>query len=215
MSDDREMRHHDVSTALPEIDQVSPQVIESRPGARLLLRGRNLDSVTAVEVGGRNAPLRTAGSGSLLVDLPSGLVAGVQWVQAFRDVRLGEPPTSRRLYASNPVSIVLRPSLVSPPLVSEDRELVTEVEPPVASHQQVAVLLNQTGGDGTRPPASHTLPAGTPATGSSLRFPLDTVDPGTYLVRLQVAGVSSALEVDRDPASPTFDEYVAPQVTLP
>lgn len=215
MSDDRRARLYDVSTELPEIDQVLPQVIEARSGARLLLRGRNLGAVTAVEIGGRSAPIRTVTSGSLLVDLPPGLAAGVQQVRAFRDLVLGDPPATHRLYGSNPVSFTLRPRLVSPPQLGEDRELVTEVAPPVAPGQRAVLLLNQADGDGTRPPAGYHLPARSPATGSTLRFALRGVAAGDYLVRLEVDGVSTALEVDTDPASPTFDRYVAPRVSLP
>jgi len=215
MSDDRRARLHDLSTRLPEIDQILPEVIEAHPGARLLMRGRNLDGVTSVEVGGRKAHLRSAGSTSLLVDLPPGLAAGIQPVQAFLDVPLDDPPASHRLCASKPASFVLRPRLVRPPQLGEGHELVAVVEPPVASGQRVTLLLNPIDGDGTQPPASYSLPAVSPATGSSLRFDLQTVNAGNYLVRLEVGGVRTALKVDDDPASPTFDHYVAPRITVP
>lgn len=205
----------DVSTALPEIEQVAPQVIEARPDARLLLRGRNFDGVTAAEVGGREAEVLSASGTALALALPPGLAAGAQVVQVFRDVQLGNPPTTHRLYASDPASFILRPRLLGPPEISGDRELTVTVEPLVAEGQPVALLLNEITGDAERAPASFRLPVRPPGTGSELRFALNSVRAGSYLVRLQVAGVSSALTVDDDPESPTFDQYVAPRVTVP
>jgi hypothetical protein len=212
----REVRLADVSTELPEVDQVVPQVIEERSGARLLLRGRNLDGVTAVEVGGKSANLRSATSSTLLVDLPAGLAAGAVTVQAFRDITLGNPPVPHRIYGSNPASVVLRPRLTEPPRVDAAAGAVAvRLAPPVVPGQTAALLLNQVDrGDG-RPPASYSLPADAPAAGERLRFATGGVDAGSYLLRVAVDGVSTSLEVDTDPRSPTFDQYVAPRVTLP
>ncbi len=212
----REVRLADVSTELPEVDQVLPQVVEERTGTRLLLRGRNLDGVTAVEVGGLSAYLRSSTGTTLLVDLPAGLAAGAITVQAFRDVTLGNPPVPHRIYGSNPASVVLRPRLAEPPGVdSAGGAVAVRLAPPVVPGQNAALLLNQVDrGDG-RPPASYSLPADAPAAGERLRFSTSGVAAGSYLLRVAVDGVATALEIDTDPRSPTFDQFVAPKVTLP
>lgn len=203
------------SRELPEIDQVTPQVIESHPGARLSLGGRNLGGMTGVEVGGREAEVLLRMSTALVITLPPGLSAGAQVVQVFRDVSIGNPPVSHRLFAPDPASFVLRPRLVSEPEISGDRELTVAVEPPVAEGQRVALLLNEIDPPAGRPPASHDLPGVAPGTGANLRCDVTAVQAGRYLVRVQVDGVSSALAVDNDPDSPTFEHYVAPAVAVP
>lgn len=50
---------------------------------------------------------------------------------------------------------------------------------------------------------------------ANLLFALQGVKAGEYLVRLQVDGAESTLKVDRDPNSPTFEQYVSPIITIP
>lgn len=51
--------------------------------------------------------------------------------------------------------------------------------------------------------------------GFDIQFKLTNVDPGDYLVRIQVDGAESLLDVDANPASPTFGQYCGPKVTIP
>jgi hypothetical protein len=44
-------------------------------------------------------------------------------------------------------------------------------------------------------------------------FPVSGLDPGQYFVRVQVDGAESSL-LDLNPASPTFQQLIAPQVTI-
>lgn len=199
--------------SLPEIAQVVPQVLEYRRGARILLKGRNLDAATAVLIGGFEARIRAAGSGSLLVDLPSGLTAGVVTVVAVRDVEMGQPPRPHRLYESNPASFVLRPRIVEPPVYEPaTSRIVVRVAPEVREGQSPALLLNRV--DSPRP-EGYTLSAEPGAAGDRLRFPAARLEAGTYLARVRVDGASSALEVDHDPESPTYEQYVGPKVAVP
>lgn len=46
-------------------------------------------------------------------------------------------------------------------------------------------------------------------------FPIQGVKPGEYLVRVQVDGAESMLQVDRNPHSPTFEQYIGPTITIP
>ena len=49
---------------------------------------------------------------------------------------------------------------------------------------------------------------------STLRFQAEQLRPGEYLVRIQIDGAESLLQVDQDPQSPTFEQYIAPLCTI-
>jgi hypothetical protein len=40
------------------------------------------------------------------------------------------------------------------------------------------------------------------------------IAPGSYLIRVQVNGVTSRLAVDSDPGSPTYERFIGPKVTI-
>ena len=46
-------------------------------------------------------------------------------------------------------------------------------------------------------------------------FSIQGVKPGEYLVRIQVDGAESMLQVDRNPNSPTFEQYISPIIVIP
>jgi hypothetical protein len=160
--------------------------------------------------------VRSTTQSSVLVDLPDGLPAGMTRVEGARDVVMGNPPTPHRLYQTNQVSFTLRPRFTAPPqLDGASRLLTLQVAPPVAAGQPVSLLLNQIDRPTDAPPNAYTLPAAAPAVGATLTAALSGVAAGTYLLRLQVAGTTTALEVDNDPESPTYQQFVAPQLTVP
>ena len=49
----------------------------------------------------------------------------------------------------------------------------------------------------------------------SITFDISVVGSGTYLLRIQVDGAESVLEIDRDENSPTFKQIIGPKVTIP
>ena len=53
------------------------------------------------------------------------------------------------------------------------------------------------------------------ADSASVTIPISGVKAGDYLVRVQVDGAESRLEVDQDPNSPTYNQYIGPKVTIP
>ena len=86
--------------------------------------------------------------------------------------------------------------------------LVLAITPPVAADQRVALLL----GDQAFPLAARPV-TDPPAT--SLTFPIAANAPtGTMLLRVQVDDVQSPLEVDADPKSQSYHQYIGPQVTI-
>ena len=57
-------------------------------------------------------------------------------------------------------------------------------------------------------------PVGAPPA-TTLGFPIPSTFPtGDFLLRLRVDGAESPLDVDTDPASPTFNQYTGPEVTI-
>jgi hypothetical protein len=54
-----------------------------------------------------------------------------------------------------------------------------------------------------------------PETTTNLSFPVpNNFQTGEFLLRVQVDGAESPLEVDTNPASPTFNQYTGPKVTI-
>jgi len=83
------------------------------------------------------------------------------------------------------------------------------VTPPVGREQRVVLLV------GDQAIARSAPAVNDPATTSSVGFPVPLNFPtGTFLLRVQVDGAESPLEVDTNPASPTFNQYIGPKVTI-
>jgi hypothetical protein len=87
--------------------------------------------------------------------------------------------------------------------------LTLSVTPPVGREQRVVVLI----GDSAlavppRPPTA-------PATSSSVRVHIPAqLPPGTFLLRVQVDGAVSSLDIDTTQGSPTFNQYVGPLIEV-
>ncbi|HIK17517.1 MAG TPA: DUF4255 domain-containing protein [Leptolyngbyaceae cyanobacterium M33_DOE_097] len=145
------------------------------------------------------------------------LSAGVQSLQVVH--RTAADPL--RGTESNVVPFVLRP-LITQIVVGEmeddgdDRrtgELRLSLNPPLLPGQRVSLHLNE---QTDRSPSAYSFDEIKRATNSGeIAFLLRDVKPGNYLVRVQVDGAESRLEVDTTPTSPTFEQYVGPQVVIP
>jgi hypothetical protein len=193
----------------PVIDGIAPSV--ATPGGSLQLQGRNLsaDGVT-VQVGSVEVVPDKVADRVITVTLPGSLPAGVTSVRVIQRVRLGTPPTPHHGFDSNVAAFVLAPVITTaPPItVARGNSLTLAFTPPVSRAQQVALLLND------RAIAIAARKAGT-APVSSLAFPIPTdLSPGSYLVRLRIDGAESALVVETNQAKGTFNQYVAPVVTV-
>jgi len=193
----------------PVIETVSPQI--ALPGDTLVIAGRNLDAaVVRVRFGTDVATAAQVGDQEVRVALPAGLLAGVNTVQVLHELPLGDPPTPHRASESNAVAFILAPRL-EPPIpssIARGAVMTLTFTPPVSRRQRVSALV----GD-----VEIALPArapGSPPAGA-LGFPVPGDFPtGTWLLRLRVDGAESPLVVDDDPVSPTYNRYVAPQVTV-
>lgn len=191
----------------PQLERVSPQTLSLSGDARITLTGSNLRADDLVRFGSREASPESATKTSITVPLPADLPAGVQQVQVARRATG---------MASNPLAFVLQPSLSGEVRFEESGpSLEVSISPPVASGQRVGVLLNETGAPADRKPRSYAFAAPGMVTGSEVTVPIPGVEAGTYLVRVQVNGIASALASDLDPRSPTFNQYTGPKVVVP
>lgn len=124
-------------------------------------------------------------------------------------------PRQRIIAVSNSVAFLVRPLIKEDELfVNAARELEIPVSPKVGPEQSVVLYLNEKAA-GNAPPRSYTIPEPQQQRRSRvsdvevIKIPLAKVERGTYLVRLEVAGVTSPLRVDE-----ATGEYVGPFTKL-
>lgn len=169
------------------------------------------------------------------------LRAGVQSLQVIHQATAVSPVERRRAEAlpgrpglqtqretqlaiaseSNVEAFVLRPTIVTlavQDLEESEREgfngqVVVTADLPISATQTVALVLNQRA---ARDPATYQFAAGKRETDSTtVAIAIRDVKPGQYLTRLLVDGAESLLNQDRDPQSPTFEQYISPLLILP
>ncbi|RMH81590.1 MAG: DUF4255 domain-containing protein [Calditrichaeota bacterium] len=193
----------------------------------LVLAGKRLrGEVTRVRVGGVEvAPSRVGDEG---IELPltsppfpaEGLPAGVVAAQVVQLRNMGTPAVPHRGEESNVAAFVLRPNILNIAVANvqgggntRSGDITLTVEPHIFPRQRLRLLLNQ---KGVADPRAYSFPVSPPQNPTnSLTVSVENVAAGSYLVRLQVDGAESPLIIDDDPTSPTFNQYIGPEVTLP
>lgn len=148
------------------------------------------------------------------------LRAGPQGLQVIH--RPGTSPNGSSRYGaeSNVVAFVLHPEIKAVEAhhvrgeEDDPRSAILNVrtDPYIGREQRVSLTLNERSIEN---PQSYTFVVRSQRDTNLLEVPISGVKPGNYLVRLQVDGVESLLTVDLTPGSPTYDQYVAPQVRIP
>ena len=122
---------------------------------------------------------------------------------------------------SNAAAFVLRPLIRSVNVegVSGEGEeprtaqVRVVVEPAVGPAQRAVLFLNEK--SAVAPGRFSFEATSRDAKTDALTFRVRGVRPGEYLVRLQVDGAESLLDVDENEESPTFGEYVGPAAVIP
>jgi Pvc16 N-terminal domain/IPT/TIG domain len=187
-------------------------------GTQIRVRGKRLKgNKTQLLIDGAALIPTAVSDTEITATLPS-LTAGLHALQVEHIRRMGTPEADHGGVGSNIAAFVLTPRITKTGGVYDvtptnqgveadgtDRADVTvKVAPQVTERQRVALLLNGTGGATD----AYTFPDD-PRTGStaSLTIHAGHVKPGTYLVRVQVDGADSPLDV-------TGDTYSDPKVTL-
>jgi hypothetical protein len=200
----------------PTIDEIVPAGGRTAPvlsGSSVRIRGQNLlGDDTRVRIGPAELPAPgTSTPQEIAVSLPASLQAGVHAVQVVQFIDMGEPPSPHRGFESNVAPLVLRP-LVVPPVSATagdagEFEVKVEVAPKVGRRQRVVLLLDELDPPADGPLHSYRfeLPPrdeGAPDESSFATFATSGVEDGDYLVRVQVDGAESPLDLG---AQGTFD----------
>jgi hypothetical protein len=135
---------------------------------------------------------------TILLNDPA-LRAGIAAVQVVHDVDFGAPSGMHGAFESNVVPFVLAPHFTPGTLTATAFTL--SIQPDVAVGQQLVLLLNGSN-------LSYRFSASASQTSATQTIPVQGVASGTYLVRLQVDGATSALELD------SGGQYIGPAVTV-
>jgi hypothetical protein len=190
----------------PVIESVSPAIVG--PGATLTLSGRDLaaDRVR-VRIGGILIDPSLVTAQRVQVVLPASLRAGGNTAQVVHEMALGTPPTPHVGSESNLVAFLVAPRITSPAatlLAVRGKPFPLAVDPPVGRSQRVSLLV------GDREIVSTgRVPVPDPSPMVTFGIPADLA-AGSYLLRVRVDGADSPLDVDANPASPTFNAYSGP-----
>lgn len=215
----------------PVIEEVTSQPPEGEPpwadepilaGHTLVLTGKQLrGDLTWVRIGGSEVAPASISDSRITLPLssppvPAGsLRAGVQGVQVIHKIMMGKPPAPHRGVESNVAAFVLRPRITNPTPSDSIAVEVTFV-PMVGKKQRVFLLLNEMKSPPERAPNAYRFkaPKDNGITDENvtetqkIKFSIAGVESGEYLVRVQVNGAESPLEVDAD------GRYSQPKVTI-
>jgi len=215
------------SVRRPVLVSVSPQLLPYARDAQIELRGEALASGSArVLFGELEAVPAVQPDGSLRCGLPEGLQTGTQLVRVAQGTSATTEADAgaRWTVESNPVALVVEPSVVDAGQVALPAGgagngghivgLQVRFAPAVTVRTPVLVLLNEIARDPGTAARAYALQVDAEPTSADLVALRADVEPGSYLVRVQINGVTSRLGVDKDPASPNFERYAAPRVSI-
>ena len=148
--------------------------------------------------------------------LDNTVTAGVKGLQVVQTMKISTPERDSGFVESNIAAFILRPTITGEVTVATDPNngnvLTVPVSPIIGSNQRVILLLNQlpTGGAADANLRAYTFVAPSRDTDTSaIAIPISNVQPGEYLIRLQVDGAESLLTVDSD-----TNQYIAPTVNI-
>ncbi|MCT7983118.1 DUF4255 domain-containing protein [Laspinema sp. A4] len=133
---------------------------------------------------------------------------------------LSKPIVFSQSLESNAIPFILRP-VVTKVTVSKlegkdedvrSAEIKVRVNLTLGKHQRIVLVLNE---KSIQNPAAYMFEApNRHRDGMVVTIPVKNVKPGEYLVRLQVDGAESILNVDSDPNSPNFNRYTEPKMVI-
>jgi hypothetical protein len=222
----------------PRIDRVVPvegEAVPMTPGTAVRIVGSQLrgEENTIVRFGEASVspPSAAIAADRIEATIPDDVRAGAVGLRVEHRRAMGEPPELRLAGQSNVVPIVVHPRirddggggyLVSVSDVTNDPDgarsgvINLTVDPAVGLRQQVAILLNAIDAAGESFSffdERRDAPAA-PEVTNTLEVAFIGLPAGDYLVRVQVDGAESPLDVETDPG-PAQGTYTAPRVTVP
>lgn len=229
-------------TKQPTIDLVISATGRYQPilaNSTLLIRGRMLaNAVTLIRICGVELTPQSVQDTEINFNLNSipneALRAGVQGLQVIhvqvpqvatrrgvRNSNSRENSLRQQRLESNVAAFVLRPRITEVNLLdvegSDDEprnaiiQVITDVI--VGQMQRVNLILNER--TANEPQAYLCAAQKLPEDSNNLTFTLRDVKSGEYLVRMQIDGAESLLQVDNDPNSNTFEQYIYPAILIP
>jgi hypothetical protein len=142
---------------------------------------------------------------AITLPVPAGVRAGIKGAQVIQPLEMGTPPVPHEGVESNAAPFVLRPTITGAVTVAAGGggvDVSVPLTPDIGKAQRVVLLLNEFQPPTTRTPIAYTFQApsrnqpASPATVSTIVVPTVGVEPGDYLVRVQVDGAESLLAVD-------------------
>jgi hypothetical protein len=185
----------------PVLAGVNPQLLPYSSGAILELRGEGLGSRTAKVLVGDLETIPTVESdGSLRAPLPDGIQAGTHFVRVVQaaEVAGGSP---RWAIESNPVSVIVEPVVIDAVQIPSGQApaqpagtgsparapvgLRVRLAPMVTAHTPVVLVLNGARSYAFQAEADPRVP-------DTIMVQAE-IEPGSYLVRVQINGVTSRL----------------------
>jgi hypothetical protein len=205
----------------PTIEQINSQAGDNQPilaTSTLNILGKQLrGDVTQVRVAG-GAPVTPQDVSDTQIVLPlaslpaNSLRAGVQGAQVIQPMLMGKPPVPHVGIESNVAAFVLRPTITAA-TVPDSTHVTVQTDLVIGKDQRVLLMLNRVAGGA---PAAFSFVAGSrTADANSITVAIVGVAAGDYLVRVQIDGAESLLQVDTNPTSPTFNQFIGPKVTIP
>ncbi|WP_017327651.1 DUF4255 domain-containing protein [Synechococcus sp. PCC 7336] len=215
----------------PVVDEVVSQAGRFAPilaDSRLSILGKQLQGPqTWVRIGDVEAVPTTVEPGKVVVSLASlerdRLQAGVQNLKLVHrpaQQSNGSGTAAPALVESNVMPFVLCPQIIDLQVETvmahgddlRDGELTLQVDLALDPQQKVVLALNEWS---VEHPVAYLFEA-KPRSGPtrSVEFALRDVKASAYLVRLQVDGAASPLQVDRDSSSPTYNWFMGPKFDI-
>ena len=207
----------------PNIAAVAPQFLPWQSTLSLGLTGSNLTGegiVVVFDAAPQSPETPTAvgpGGASVTVKVPQALPAGSNTLRVVRQLAVGAPPV-KNVVQSNVAMFYLQPVIrtgandlragPSDP-ATNTTPVQVNLDPPLVSTQSVQLLLNELQPP-TEPPLAYSFDAD-PAqiAANTVTFTTFGTRPGPHLVRVQVDGAQSPVNVD-----PATKELALPAVTL-
>jgi hypothetical protein len=202
------------------------------PGYILIIIGKQLrGNTTKIRVGGSVVQPQEVSETQISLPLisplfpPDSLRAGVQAVQVIHELNIGTPADPHRGFESNVAAFVLHPSIkkdvngnydISITNLQADlgntkkAKMIIKLNPKVGQRQRVVLLINEFQSASVPVHAYSFNAALRDSDTDTIEFQIVTVAPGEYLVRIQVDGAESSLDVDVN-----TKQYISPKVTIP